>query len=143
MYRLLYNCLALFSRKVLELQEAIKVKEAESDAYISEIEVPIYGFYMHNLHIILFNFVDSSSCIFLLLFTGHSPTPHTPFSVCLNQTIGQAYEDMQMQNQRLMKQVTERDDYNIKVCVKIPALTFISVFSPLGYHLNITSGSLV
>lgn len=55
-------------RKVLELQEAIKVKEAESEAYISEIE-----------------------------------------------TIGQAYEDMQMQNQRLLKQVTERDDYNIKL----------------------------
>lgn len=36
------------------------------------------------------------------------------------QTIGQAYEDMQTQNQNLLDQVIERDDYNIKVC-----LTFI------------------
>ncbi|KAL1307880.1 hypothetical protein HN51_049776 [Arachis hypogaea] len=55
-------------RDILELTEAIKVKEAEAEAYISEIE-----------------------------------------------TIGQAYEDMQTQNQHLMKQVTERDDYNIKL----------------------------
>jgi E3 ubiquitin-protein ligase BRE1 len=31
------------------------------------------------------------------------------------QTIGQAYEDMQMQNQRLLRQISDRDDYNIKV----------------------------
>ncbi|XP_059429863.1 E3 ubiquitin-protein ligase BRE1-like 2 isoform X2 [Corylus avellana] len=31
------------------------------------------------------------------------------------ETIGQAYEDMQMQNQHLLQQVTERDDYNIKL----------------------------
>eukprot|EP01018_Ginkgo_biloba_P005014 Gb_28646 [translate_table: standard] len=31
------------------------------------------------------------------------------------ETIGQAYEDMQTQNQRLLQQVTERDDYNIKL----------------------------
>ena len=39
------------------------------------------------------------------------------FSCCLWfwQTIGQAYEDMQTQNQRLLQQVTERDEYNIKV----------------------------
>ncbi|KAL3519014.1 hypothetical protein ACH5RR_021603 [Cinchona calisaya] len=55
-------------RDVLKLQEAIKIKKAEAEAYISEIE-----------------------------------------------TIGQAYEDMQMQNQRLLQQVTERDDYNIKL----------------------------
>lgn len=35
------------------------------------------------------------------------------------QTIGQAYEDMQTQNQHLLQQVTERDDYNIKVCVEL------------------------
>ncbi|KAI4308406.1 hypothetical protein L6164_031486 [Bauhinia variegata] len=55
-------------RDILELTEAIKVKDAEADAYISEIE-----------------------------------------------TIGQAYEDMQTQNQHLLQQVTERDDYNIKL----------------------------
>lgn len=31
------------------------------------------------------------------------------------QTIGQAYDDMQTQNQHLLQQITERDDYNIKV----------------------------
>ncbi|KAK2985167.1 hypothetical protein RJ640_011988 [Escallonia rubra] len=31
------------------------------------------------------------------------------------KTIGQAYEDMQTQNQHLLQQVAERDDYNIKV----------------------------
>ncbi|KAK6272782.1 hypothetical protein POUND7_009865 [Theobroma cacao] len=55
-------------RDVLELKEAIKSKDLESEAYISEIE-----------------------------------------------TIGQAYEDMQTQNQHLLQQMTERDDYNIKL----------------------------
>lgn len=35
------------------------------------------------------------------------------------QSIGQAYEDVQNKNQHLLQQVTERDDYNIKVEVKI------------------------
>ncbi|XP_028094458.1 E3 ubiquitin-protein ligase BRE1-like 2 isoform X2 [Camellia sinensis] len=52
---------------VLELKEAVKIKDGESEAYISEIE-----------------------------------------------TISQAYEDMQTQNQHLLQQVAERDDYNIK-----------------------------
>ncbi|XP_039014866.1 E3 ubiquitin-protein ligase BRE1-like 2 isoform X3 [Hibiscus syriacus] len=55
-------------RDVLELKEAIKSKDGESETYISEIE-----------------------------------------------TIGQAYEDMQAQNQHLLQQMTERDDYNIKL----------------------------
>ncbi|XP_022001160.1 E3 ubiquitin-protein ligase BRE1-like 2 isoform X2 [Helianthus annuus] len=55
-------------REVLELAEAIKIKDGEAESYISEIE-----------------------------------------------TIGQAYEDMQTQNQHLLQQVMERDDYNIKV----------------------------
>ncbi|XP_016698553.1 E3 ubiquitin-protein ligase BRE1-like 2 isoform X3 [Gossypium hirsutum] len=55
-------------RDVLELTEAIKSKDRESETYISEIE-----------------------------------------------TIGQAYEDMQTQNQHLLQQMTERDDYNIKL----------------------------
>nr|XP_018631891.1 E3 ubiquitin-protein ligase BRE1-like 2 isoform X2 [Nicotiana tomentosiformis] len=55
-------------RGVLELREATKIKEGESETYISEIE-----------------------------------------------TIGQAYEDMQTQNQHLLQQLTERDDYNIKL----------------------------
>ncbi|KAJ9555206.1 hypothetical protein OSB04_009820 [Centaurea solstitialis] len=55
-------------RDVLELAEAIKIKDGEAESYISEIE-----------------------------------------------TIGQAYEDMQTQNQHLLQQVMERDDYNIKL----------------------------
>lgn len=55
-------------RDVFELKEAVKIKEAEAEAYITEIE-----------------------------------------------TIGQAYDDMQTQNQRLLQQVTERDDYNLKL----------------------------
>ncbi|KAK7276495.1 hypothetical protein RIF29_17635 [Crotalaria pallida] len=55
-------------RDVLELSEAIKVKDTEAETYMSEIE-----------------------------------------------TIGQAYEDMQTQNQHLLQMVAERDDYNIKL----------------------------
>ncbi|KAL3691986.1 hypothetical protein R1sor_005637 [Riccia sorocarpa] len=55
-------------RMAMELQEALKAKNEEGDAYISEIE-----------------------------------------------TIGQAYEDMQTQNQRLLQQLTERDDYNTQL----------------------------
>ncbi|MQM12666.1 hypothetical protein Taro_045585 [Colocasia esculenta] len=55
-------------RELLGIREAIRVKDAEAEAYISEIE-----------------------------------------------TIGQAYEDMQTQNQHLQQQVMERDDYNIKL----------------------------
>lgn len=42
------------------------------------------------------------------------------------QTIGQAYEDMQTQNQHLLQQVTERDEYNIKVFFNH---LYISVFN--------------
>ncbi|XP_027112931.1 E3 ubiquitin-protein ligase BRE1-like 1 isoform X1 [Coffea arabica] len=33
------------------------------------------------------------------------------------ETIGQAYDDMQTQNQQLLQQITERDDYNIKLVI--------------------------
>ncbi|KAG7600599.1 Zinc finger RING-type [Arabidopsis suecica] len=36
-------------------------------------------------------------------------------SIAEMETIGQAYEDMQTQNQHLLQQVAERDDYNIKL----------------------------
>ncbi|RVW20068.1 E3 ubiquitin-protein ligase BRE1-like 1 [Vitis vinifera] len=41
------------------------------------------------------------------------------------ETIGQAYDDMQTQNQHLLQQITERDDYNIKV-VSLSCLPFLS-----------------
>ncbi|KAL3616482.1 ubiquitin-like modifier hub1 [Castilleja foliolosa] len=34
------------------------------------------------------------------------------------ETIGQAYDDMQTQNQQLLQQITERDDYNVKLVVE-------------------------
>ncbi|KAK1307384.1 E3 ubiquitin-protein ligase BRE1-like 1 [Acorus calamus] len=34
------------------------------------------------------------------------------------ETIGQAYEDMQTQNRQLLQQVTERDDYNMKLVME-------------------------
>lgn len=34
------------------------------------------------------------------------------------ETIGQAYDDMQTQNQHLLRQITERDDYNIKLVLE-------------------------
>ncbi|CAK9319213.1 unnamed protein product [Citrullus colocynthis] len=34
------------------------------------------------------------------------------------ETIGQAYDDMQTQNQHLLQQITERDDYNIKLILE-------------------------
>ncbi|KAL1203722.1 E3 ubiquitin-protein ligase BRE1-like 2 [Cardamine amara subsp. amara] len=36
-------------------------------------------------------------------------------SIAEMETVGQAYEDMQTQNQNLLQQVAERDDYNIKL----------------------------
>lgn len=35
--------------------------------------------------------------------------------ICEIETIGQSYEDMQTQHQHLLQQVTDRDDYNIKL----------------------------
>lgn len=46
---------------------------------------------------------------------------------CLFQTIGQAFEDMQTQNQHLLQQVAERDDLNIKVFL-IPSGSFFFFF---------------
>ncbi|KAL3649417.1 ubiquitin-like modifier hub1 [Castilleja foliolosa] len=34
------------------------------------------------------------------------------------ETIGHAYDDMQTQNQQLLQQITERDDYNVKLAVE-------------------------
>jgi hypothetical protein len=41
------------------------------------------------------------------------------YDICL-QTIGQAYEDMQTQNQHLLEQLADREDFNIKVCISSP-----------------------
>lgn len=51
------------------------------------------------------------------------------------QTIGQAYEDMQTQNQRLLQQISERDDYNLKVRIhyQFNVLAFILMIAPLKH----------
>lgn len=50
----------------------------------------------------------------------------TLISSSIYQTIGQAYEDMQTQNQHLQQQVVGRDDYNIKVfCNYFPLSSII------------------
>ncbi|KAG6784625.1 hypothetical protein POTOM_010323 [Populus tomentosa] len=41
------------------------------------------------------------------------------------ETIGQAYDDMQTQNQHLLQQITERDDYNIKDMILVFALPLV------------------
>ncbi|KAL3828891.1 hypothetical protein ACJIZ3_017693 [Penstemon smallii] len=87
-------------RDVLELKEAIKIKEGETESYISEME-----------------------------------------------TIGQAYEDMQTQNQHLLQQVTERDEYNIKlvsdsVKAKQSQNKLISEKQALAKQLQQLNGSL-
>lgn len=61
------------------------------------------------LEIVFFHFRLWFCLLFIYLF----------FINPILQTIGQAYEDMQTQNQHLLQQVTERDDYNIKVAVEI------------------------
>ncbi|XP_038682111.1 E3 ubiquitin-protein ligase BRE1-like 1 [Tripterygium wilfordii] len=58
-------------RNMSKLSDAVKSKNEENEAYLSEIE-----------------------------------------------TIGQAYDDMQSQNQQLLQQITERDDYNIKLVLE-------------------------
>lgn len=87
-------------RDVLQLKEAIKIKEGDAESYITEIE-----------------------------------------------TIGQAYEDMQAQNQRLLHQVTERDEYNIKlvsdsVKAKQSQITLLSDKEGLANQLQQLNGSL-
>lgn len=115
-----------FSRQVLELQEAIKIKDVESEAYICEIEVPKFLFsvskrYYYNL-VQLYGFIHTRVYIHGYFSFSNNIIFWKKIYVLSSkilQTIGQAYEDMQMQNQRLLKQVTERDDYNIKACVEI------------------------
>ncbi|KAJ4727229.1 E3 ubiquitin protein ligase [Melia azedarach] len=63
--------LEAFKSDMVGLSDALKSKNEEIEAYLSEIE-----------------------------------------------TIGQAYDDMQTQNQQLLQQITERDDYNIKLVLE-------------------------
>lgn len=83
--------------------EVLKSKHEETEAYLSEIEVIHYNITL-----------SVPFCLWNICY-----------KMVLLQTIGQAYDDIQTQNQQLLQQVTERDDYNIKVMYKIELKYFL------------------
>ncbi|KAF7137671.1 hypothetical protein RHSIM_Rhsim07G0033400 [Rhododendron simsii] len=80
-------------REKSSFSDTLTSKNEENESYLSEIEV----ISVVSLHVI----ANLKSIGFVSL-----------------QTIGQAYDDMQTQNQHLMQQITERDDYNIKLVLE-------------------------
>ena len=136
----------------MELTESIKSKDRESETYISEIEVSSQFLSLRkkmNKKKYLFIFSCHPPLIFTELlelpFLGTTLSIFCLFfvSVMRNlyffQTIGQAYEDMQTQNQHLLQQMTERDDYNIKVHRIVIDLDSLTVF----FFLFILSSSSI
>jgi len=110
----------LFCRAITELTEELKIKSEEGDAYISEIEVWIFslGSLLHYLcrgYWSQDRSVDKCGHCLCLLACSYASKLFTDRNHFACQTIGQAYEDMQTQNQRLLQQITERDDYNSQV----------------------------
>lgn len=93
----------------MELKETLKSKNEEGDAYISEIEVMFFPLYLAACTLLVM-IIYTLLAIYLLTLDWHFP--HV---IRLQQTIGQAYEEMQTQNQRLLQQITERDDYTTHV----------------------------
>lgn len=95
------------------MSDVSRSKNEENEAYLSEIEVG-------------FLFLKERSSFHMTIFSNYSACEICPFFTMLIfaylwifslQTIGQAYDDMQTQNQHLLHQITERDDYNIKVFI--------------------------
>ncbi|KAH8512408.1 hypothetical protein H0E87_005879 [Populus deltoides] len=58
------------------------------------------------------------------------------------ESIGQAYEDMQTQNQHLLQQVGERDDYNIKIWPQYEVVEKLSCY-PRSRHWQSTFNKLM
>lgn len=87
-------------------------------------------------------FLISRLVLFCLsvLFLGMSKI----YNICM-QTIGQAYEDMQTQNQHLLQQLTDRDDFNIKVFISSPSLFSLSRqrYKLIAYRLEIHARSFL
>lgn len=110
-FKLLWSKLAVVycHRIVMELKETLKSKNEEGDAYISEIEVIFFPLYLAACTLLVM-IIDTLLAICLLTLDWHFP-----YVIWLQQTIGQAYEEMQTQNQRLLQQITERDDYTTHV----------------------------
>jgi hypothetical protein len=111
----------LFCRAITELTEELKIKSEEGDTYISEIEVWFFslgsllhylrrGYWFHKT-----DQLTSVSAVFASWHAVYASKLFTDTNHFACQTIGQAYEDMQTQNQRLLQQITERDDYNSQV----------------------------
>ena len=80
------------------------------------------NYVMFLLNVVIFWFLDHAG------FCSKHPLFLFMFFIYL-QTIGQAYEDMQTQNQHLLQQVAERDDYNIKVCIVVICLNCLVNYS--------------
>lgn len=118
----LLMCISLYFRDKSKFSNALKSKHEENEAYLSEIEVKSC-------------FSPFSKSIQLL------SNKHIIFICYAFQTIGQAYDDMQNQNQHLLQQITERDDYNIKVIGSIYALLY-SLNAFLAYVDNYLGGIL-
>jgi len=89
-----------FFRATCKQSDVMRSKNEENEAYLSEIEVEFFILEEWSSFFIL-------QCYFLFIAVW----------VIFLQTIGQAYDDMQTQNQHLLHQITERDDYNIKVFI--------------------------
>lgn len=135
-FKLLWSKLAVVycHRIVMELKETLKSKNEEGDAYISEIEVMFFPLYLAACTLLVM-IIYTLLAIYLLILDWHFP-----YVIWLQQTIGQAYEEMQTQNQRLLQQITERDDYTTHV--HISPQSSCSTMSMLTNFLYVLGKSL-
>lgn len=121
-----------YFREMSKLSGVLRSKNEESEAYLSEIEVGLLFVVEWNLFYIWQNFMIIQLVICFYLFQCYFWS--IAIWMMFLQTIGQAYDDMQTQNQHLLQQITERDDYNIKVvCLQIACILYcdtISSFQP-------------
>lgn len=67
----------------------------------------------HLLNLVILKYMRSASVSKFKYLTCDLIEGH--FLLCCKQTIGQAYEGMQTQNQRILQQIIECDDYNEQV----------------------------
>lgn len=90
-----------YFREKSGLSDVLNSKQEETEAYLSEIEVSILPNFFRWMTPYL-NFWNWPKIV----------------GIIFQQTIGQAYDDMQTQNQKLLQEISERDDYNMKVSNK-------------------------
>ncbi|XP_045796982.1 E3 ubiquitin-protein ligase BRE1-like 1 isoform X2 [Trifolium pratense] len=101
-------------REMGKLSNVLRSKNEENEAYLSEIEVEflILGEWIYFFMTIFSNYSAHKLSVFFTMYFLY-----IGWMIFL-QTIGQAYDDMQTQNQHLLHQITERDDYNIKLVLE-------------------------